>query len=195
MKIHHAYGFHDWAFSNHAMSKEEAICLQTFTALSVLAFATIVSIWVFTDTISAYVFLTRETIEVIASTAVLLHCVSIMEIISVYRGSTLALAAYAVFTFFGLLAIRLVVLARRCGDEESPISCETKDSIFDCAICLDVMKNSDAEVVSCGHVYHGKCLSILRTYQNQCPLCKADILYQTPKEKVIRNYNWIRQDS
>ena len=43
-----------------------------------------------------------------------------------------------------------------------------------CAICYDVMKEEEEEIVTtyCKHTFHRKCMKIMFTYNNICPMCK-----------------------
>lgn len=55
----------------------------------------------------------------------------------------------------------------------SKINFDTKDLL--CVICRNIMEPAFSKILSCGHIYHTKCLTSWLKRQFECPVCRSKI--------------------
>lgn len=69
---------------------------------------------------------------------------------------------------------------------EGRLYCSMHKPTGECAICLDNIKHRGSKTLSCGHVFHTKCLKLMIrktiTSEISCPLCRTPINKDIIKE-------------
>jgi len=80
----------------------------------------------------------------------------------------------------------------KCADEE--IFKIDKKPYNSCVICMELIKETDKCILSCGHEYHASCLLENAVQSNNtCPLCRVEVCKKTPQlpdlnQRMIRTF-------
>ncbi len=56
---------------------------------------------------------------------------------------------------------------------------EHKEHVKECPICLDDIACNTVKTTECNHTFHEECFTTWLTYNNSCPLCRADACVST----------------
>ena len=55
----------------------------------------------------------------------------------------------------------------------------------DCCICMETLGEKNKAITACGHQFHYGCLSQHTAKSNSCPMCRAVICPEIPKQNIV----------
>ena len=69
-----------------------------------------------------------------------------------------------------------------------------KKTIPECAVCMELINDTDKIILKCGHKFHATCMfSSIMTNNYKCPLCRTIIIEKSNNNVITENINRIQK--